>query len=60
MLIGQCFNCGADTGDWDYLGDKKVDVCGDPRCHRELADENRGIDEDAQERAREDRYDRYR
>lgn len=55
----QCFNCGADTRDWDFLGDGRVWVCGDPQCHRELRDENRGIVENAMLDAAEDEFRRY-
>lgn len=58
--LSQCFNCGAETNDWDYLGDRQVGVCDDSRCHRELREANRGIDEEAAARAREDGYSRYR
>ena len=56
----QCFNCGAETNDWDEIGYQKVWVCGQRECHREIADANRAADEQAQLAAREDGYDRYR
>lgn len=56
-----CFNCGAETdpGEWDYIGNTQVWVCGDPKCNRELSREARRAVEDAADRAREDRYERY-
>ena len=56
----QCFNCGAETDDWDEIGDRPEWVCGNQRCHREMRDANRNIYEQAQLDAMEDGYDRYR
>ena len=56
----QCFNCGRETNDWDEIGYRKVWVCGHQRCHNEIRDANRAAEEEAQMRAMEDGYDRYR
>jgi hypothetical protein len=56
----QCFNCGAETEDWDEIGYRKVWVCGAQRCHRELRDENRAIEDNARYDAEQDGYERYR
>ena len=56
----RCFSCGDDTSDWDYIGYSPQWVCGAPACHREMRDANRAIDEDAQLRAADDNYERYR
>ena len=56
----QCFNCGADTNDWDYIGDRAMWVCGARDCYREILDANREITEHAQLDAMKDDYGRYR
>jgi hypothetical protein len=56
----QCFNCGAETDDWDEIGNSPQWVCGKQDCHREMRAANRAIDEQAQLDAMEDGYDRYR
>lgn len=56
----QCFNCGEETADWDEIGYQKVWVCGKRACHREIAAANRAVDEEAQDRAAQDHWDRYR
>ena len=58
--VPRCFNCGAETNDWDEIGYQKVWGCGLRECHREIADANRAADEQAQLDAMEDGYDRYR
>lgn len=55
----RCFNCGEVTQDWDYVGHVKVYVCGARECQRELADENRGMREEAAFDAMRDDYERY-
>jgi hypothetical protein len=59
-LTGKCWFCGDPTDDWDYLGDRKVGLCAKRECASELRDGNRAIDEEAQFRAIDDNFDRYR
>ena len=54
-----CFNCGEELGiyakpPWAH------DACSKPECQREERDAYRAEEAEAQERAREDNYDRYR
>ena len=56
----QCFNCGAETSDWDEIGDRPYYVCARRECQRAMADANREIDEHAMLDAMDDNYDRYR
>lgn len=57
----QCFNCGAQTEDWDELPNgKKVYICHDNSCTKELRDTCREVESDMIQRAEEDNYDRYR
>ena len=53
-----CFNCGEEVGIFRaYSGD--IIACGKPECLREERDAYRAREEEAQERAREDGYERY-
>ena len=56
----QCFNCGRETDDWDYIGTVPQWVCSAAACHREMRDENRGLTEQAALDAAKDDYERYR
>jgi len=54
-----CFNCGAELGIYEKLrGD--MDACGLAECQRAERDAYAAADEEAQERAREDNFDKYR
>ena len=55
----QCFNCGADTNDWDYIGYRMAWVCGDQRCHNEMRDEHGAMIAEAAWEAARDQYERY-
>lgn len=54
-----CWFCSAETNDWDYLGDRKVGVCGGEDCQRELARANQNRIDDAAYEAQQDHYSRY-
>lgn len=54
-----CFNCGADLGVY-VKHFRDLDTCGEVTCERERRAAERAEDEEAQEAAREDQYDRYR
>lgn len=54
-----CFNCGEELG----VGEKirgEYDTCGRPECLREAQRAYRADDEEAQWRAIDDNFDRYR
>lgn len=60
VRMQHCFNCGEALGVYArYYGDSP-EVCGSAECVRAARDDERARDEEAQERAREDGYDRYR
>ena len=54
-----CFHCGDPTEEYDYLGSRKVGLCGKRECGRELSRDNRALDEEARMEAEEDGYSRY-
>lgn len=53
-----CFYCGEDLGDYDNHGEP--DACGKQECQRELRNAYRQEREEAQYRAEQDDFDRYR
>ena len=57
----RCMFCGEPVTDrdWDYVGSGRVWVCGSSECASELSASHRQAEEEAQERAMEDRYGRY-
>lgn len=57
--IKWCWVCGAETIDWDYLGDRRVGVCDGADCIRDLGRANRAMEEDAAYEAQQDHYSRY-
>jgi transcription initiation factor IIE alpha subunit len=57
MRNKKCFWCGEDLRYEDTS--REPDACGNQECQRELRRELRGIEEDRQERAREDQYSKY-
>lgn len=58
---GSCFWCGEDVpaGDWDYVGNNRVWVCGKSECNREMENEQRGAQENRFLDALEDQFSRY-
>ena len=54
-----CFNCGEELGVYDKPP-YAHDACGKPECQREELTAYQAEDEEAQIRAREDDYNRYR
>jgi hypothetical protein len=57
MRNKHCFWCGECLGYEETS--REPDACGNSECQRELRNELRGIEENRQERAREDEYSRY-
>ena len=54
-----CACCGEDIGE-SVSCFSELESCGAPECEREVRDMERGEREEAQERAREDDWERYR
>jgi ribosomal protein S27AE len=54
-----CFNCGAELGVFDAYH-RDLQTCGEKECERAARDMERGEQEEAQYRAQEDNYERYR
>jgi len=54
-----CWFCGAETAEWDYLGDRKVGICDGQDCFRELQRASQGMIDDAAYEAQQDQYSRY-
>jgi hypothetical protein len=54
-----CIGCGVDLGPSTSCF-REIESCGEPECDREARDTDRAEREDAQERAREDDWGRYR
>lgn len=59
VRMQRCFNCGEELGMYEHEpGD--IEACGARDCQREMRAAHREQDEAAQERARDDNYERYR
>lgn len=55
-----CFNCGEETEDYDELPNgKRIWVCNNSKCEKELRDTVREMESEARGRAQEDGYQRY-
>lgn len=61
MASKRCSYCGepVDEGDYEYIGNQRVYVCGSRECDRDARDDARAVYYEAAERAREDDYGRY-
>jgi len=58
MKMQYCFNCGAPLGQYrSWPGD--IECCGLPECVREERNAYREQQDEREERAREDDYNRY-
>lgn len=57
--MATCAWCGDDIGDGPN-NSREPESCGKKECQREVRGMYREMQEDAEERAREDGYDRYR
>lgn len=55
-----CFNCGAETEDWDSAPNgNKIYVCDDPKCIKEHRYQMAAAENEKRWRAEDDNYDRY-
>jgi len=54
-----CANCGAVIGP-GHSSSREPESCGEKDCDRAVRDMYRQMDDEAQENAREDNYERYR